>query len=138
MYVQNHGGVFRSDDSGDSWVEISAGLPESEFGFVVLAHPTRGEVMVFSTSGITALQQGTHYIKRMTGLPGETVGIRPPELLIGGNPVTEPFTIGRIVRRETLAPWAPPYAGYQVIGMTVGTTALGGQELVAIARRDRK
>lgn len=28
--------------------------------------------------------------------------------------------------------------GYQVIGMTVGTTALGGQELVAIARRDRK
>lgn len=29
-------------------------------------------------------------------------------------------------------------AGYQVIGMTVGTTALGGQELVAIARRDRK
>jgi len=29
-------------------------------------------------------------------------------------------------------------AGYQVIGMTVGTTAMGGQELVAIARRDRK
>lgn len=28
--------------------------------------------------------------------------------------------------------------GYQVIGMTVGTTAMGGQELVAIARRDRK
>lgn len=28
--------------------------------------------------------------------------------------------------------------GYQVIGMTVGTTALGGQELVAISRRDRK
>ena len=45
MYVQNHGGVFRSDDSGDSWVEISAGLPESEFGFVVLAHPTRGDTL---------------------------------------------------------------------------------------------
>ena len=29
-------------------------------------------------------------------------------------------------------------AGYQVIGMTVGTTAMGGSELVAIARRDRK
>jgi hypothetical protein len=28
--------------------------------------------------------------------------------------------------------------GYQVIGMTVGTTAMGGSELVAIARRDRK
>ncbi len=29
-------------------------------------------------------------------------------------------------------------AGYQVIGMTVGQTAMGGAELVAIARRDRK
>ena len=28
--------------------------------------------------------------------------------------------------------------GYQVIGMTVGQTAMGGAELVAIARRDRK
>lgn len=45
LYVQNHGGVFRSDDSGDSWVEVSAGLPESEFGFVVLAHPTRGDTL---------------------------------------------------------------------------------------------
>ena len=42
MYVQNHGGVFRSDNAGERWTEISAGLPESEFGFVVLAHPTRG------------------------------------------------------------------------------------------------
>lgn len=45
LYVQNHGGVWRSDDSGDSWHEISTGLPESEFGFVVLAHPTRGDVL---------------------------------------------------------------------------------------------
>ena len=44
LYVQNHGGVFRSDDSGDHWTEISAGLPESEFGFVVLAHPSKGGV----------------------------------------------------------------------------------------------
>ena len=45
LYVQNHGGVYRSDDSGGSWTEISAGLPESEFGFVVLAHPTRGDTI---------------------------------------------------------------------------------------------
>lgn len=43
LYVQNHGGVFRSDDSGDSWVDISSGLPESEFGFVMLAHPTQAD-----------------------------------------------------------------------------------------------
>ena len=28
--------------------------------------------------------------------------------------------------------------GYQAVAMTVGTTALGGQELVVLARRDRK
>ena len=41
VYAQNHGGVFRSDDSGDSWTSIADGLP-ADFGFVVLAHPTRG------------------------------------------------------------------------------------------------
>lgn len=42
VYAQNHGGVFRSDDSGDSWQPIMDGLP-ADFGFVVLAHPTRGD-----------------------------------------------------------------------------------------------
>jgi hypothetical protein len=43
VYAQNHGGVYRSDDSGDRWEFISAGLPK-DFGFVVLAHPTTGSV----------------------------------------------------------------------------------------------
>ncbi len=81
--------------------------------------PRRGEVMVFSTLGIKGLPQGTHYIKRMAGLPNETIGIRPPELLVNGEPVTEPATIGRVVRRTKLAQWAPPYAGY----LTIGTQA---------------
>jgi hypothetical protein len=41
IYAQNHGGVYRSDDSGDHWASITDGLPK-DFGFVVLAHPTRG------------------------------------------------------------------------------------------------
>lgn len=41
VYAQNHGGVYRSDDSGDSWQPIMSGLPV-DFGFVVLAHPSRG------------------------------------------------------------------------------------------------
>lgn len=40
LYAQNHGGVFRSDDSGESWQPITDGL-SADFGFVVLAHPTR-------------------------------------------------------------------------------------------------
>ena len=56
MYVQNHGGVFRTDDAGDTWTEISAGLPESEFGFVVLAHPMRsGTLWVIPITAETML-----------------------------------------------------------------------------------
>ena len=81
--------------------------------------PRRGEVMVFNTTGIRGLPQGTHYIKRMVGLPGETIGVNPPELLVNGRPVSEPDTIGRIVRQEK-APRAeagyPNYLGYKLIG----------------------
>ncbi|MGH3331679.1 MAG: WD40/YVTN/BNR-like repeat-containing protein [Nocardioidaceae bacterium] len=38
LFAQNHGGVYRSDDAGDSWTPIADGLP-SEFGFPVVAHP---------------------------------------------------------------------------------------------------
>lgn len=40
LYLQNHHGVYRSDDSGASWTSIADGLP-SDFGFVALAHPRR-------------------------------------------------------------------------------------------------
>ena len=38
LYQQNHVGMHRSDDAGQSWVEISDGLP-TEFRFAAAAHP---------------------------------------------------------------------------------------------------
>jgi photosystem II stability/assembly factor-like uncharacterized protein len=38
LYQQNHCGVHRSDDAGQSWSEITEGLP-SDFGFAAVAHP---------------------------------------------------------------------------------------------------
>jgi photosystem II stability/assembly factor-like uncharacterized protein len=38
MYQQNHVGMHRSDDAGQSWVEITEGLP-TEFGFAAATHP---------------------------------------------------------------------------------------------------
>lgn len=47
MFLQNHGGVFRSDDGGVSWTSIGEGLP-ADFGFPVVAHPHRpGTAYVF-------------------------------------------------------------------------------------------
>jgi len=40
LFQQNHCGVYRSDDAGDSWTEITVGLP-SEFGFPMVIHPHR-------------------------------------------------------------------------------------------------
>ena len=79
-------------------------------------HPKRGEVMVFSTNGIRSLAQGTHYIKRMTGLPGETLQVMPPYLLVNGKRTLEPERIAQITRKEKLAPWAPNYAGFNPSG----------------------
>lgn len=38
LYQQNHDGVYRSDDGGGTWCDISAGLP-SRFGFPLAVHP---------------------------------------------------------------------------------------------------
>jgi photosystem II stability/assembly factor-like uncharacterized protein len=38
MFMQFHGGVFRSDDAGESWTAIGDGLP-SDFGFPMALDP---------------------------------------------------------------------------------------------------
>lgn len=38
LYQQNHCGMYRSDDGGQHWTSIEAGLPSS-FGFPAAAHP---------------------------------------------------------------------------------------------------
>ncbi len=39
LYQQNHCGVYRSDDRGESWIEITDGLP-SEFGYALAVDPS--------------------------------------------------------------------------------------------------
>ena len=38
LFMQFHGGVYRSDDAGETWVDIGAGLP-SDFGFPLALDP---------------------------------------------------------------------------------------------------
>ena len=38
LFLQNHWGLYRSDDWGDSWTDVANGVP-SDFGFAMEAHP---------------------------------------------------------------------------------------------------
>ncbi len=66
--------------------------------------PRRGEVFVFNTIGIegtkksagakrgeiTAQEDATHYIKRLAAVPGDTLSVVPPHILIDGKIAREP------------------------------------------------
>ncbi len=52
--------------------------------------PKRGEIIVFQTRGIDALDQDKDFIKRLVGLPGETLSIENERLCINGKPVDDP------------------------------------------------
>jgi serine/threonine protein kinase len=38
LFLQNHWGLYRSDDGAESWTDVANGVP-SDFGFAVLMHP---------------------------------------------------------------------------------------------------
>lgn len=38
LYLQNHWGMYRSDDGAKSWTDVANGVP-SDFGFAVVVHP---------------------------------------------------------------------------------------------------
>jgi hypothetical protein len=40
LFLQNHGGLYRSDDNGASWHDIANGVP-SDFGFAMVTHPRK-------------------------------------------------------------------------------------------------
>ncbi len=80
LFLQFHGGVYRSDDAGRSWIDIGSGLPH-DFGFPVVLDPadpdsayvipvtsqdrvTDGSVVVWETR-----DAGATWIARDRGLP---------------------------------------------------------------------
>jgi photosystem II stability/assembly factor-like uncharacterized protein len=84
LFMQFHGGVYRSDDAGESWASIADGLP-SDFGFPMVVDPDdpdsayvipliadmdrvtpNGRVRVYETR-----DAGASWIERGAGLPSE-------------------------------------------------------------------
>jgi len=84
MFLQNHWGLYRSDDRGERWTDIANGVP-SDFGFPIAIHPEdpdcawivplesdqfrctpEGKLRVYRTS-----DAGTSWEALATGLPQE-------------------------------------------------------------------
>ena len=84
LFMQFHGGVYRSDDAGESWTSIADGLP-SDFGFPMVLDPSdpdsafviplvadmdrvtpEGRVRVYETR-----DAGSSWTAREDGLPSE-------------------------------------------------------------------
>lgn len=78
--------------------------------------PQRGEVFVFDTIGIRGIKDrsgpqggGSHYIKRLVGVPGDSLSIRTPDLLVDGKIANE-AGIRRVA--EGLPPFEDSHKGY--------------------------
>lgn len=89
--------------------------------------PKRGEVFVFDTIGIRGIKEhssgpqggGSHYIKRLVGVPGDELSIRSPYLLVDGKIAQEPG-IMRVVEGEQ--PFKSEHDGYILANRRIGDT----------------
>ena len=75
-----------------------------------LVRPKRGQIIVFDTNYVPdkdrlGIRPDTFYIKRLVGLPNETISIRDRHLVVDGTPVEEPFPFRRLLTD-------PDYRGY--------------------------
>ncbi len=70
--------------------------------------PRRGDIIVFDVTRVDFPNlRGDFYIKRLAGLPNERVSIRPPHLVVNGQPVESPYPFHRLVHD-------PAYHGYEL------------------------
>jgi hypothetical protein len=60
MFLQNHWGLYRSDDAGESWSDIANGVP-SDFGFAMAIHPQdpdRAWIVPLESDGFRCTPEG--------------------------------------------------------------------------------
>jgi signal peptidase I len=70
-------------------VVYGAQIPGTQAHLPALEHPRRGDVVVF----LAPNDPGKYYVKRLVGLPGDTLQMRAKQLFRDGRPVHEPYAI---------------------------------------------
>jgi len=98
----------------------------------------RGDVVAFRTKGLdgTFGTLNTLYVKRIVGLPGETIQIDPPYVMVNGKRMTEPPIMRKIAQREDgfIGFALPPElkVGRVRLGTTNDSLSLGPDEYMVL------
>ncbi|MBI2957787.1 MAG: signal peptidase I [Chloroflexi bacterium] len=74
--------------------------------------PDRGEIIVLHAP--PTVEPGKDFIKRVIGLPGDTVEVRNNKVIVNGVAIVEPYLASP--PHYTLAPWKIPAGQYFVLG----------------------
>lgn len=105
------------------------------------AKPKRGDIIVFETAEIQYPDlRGEFYIKRLVALPGESVAIHAPHLIIDGRAVEVPFPFHRMVHGEGYNGYEPASGGGfrpPVLGSADDAIRLGRDEYLPLGDNTR-
>jgi len=100
-YLRNAGKLGRTLQPGETLIRARIDSGDMVVVNRMAYHfrrPERGETFVFDTRGINTevpagmpdQSKASHYIKRLCGVPGDTLHIESPHLIVNGKPAQEP------------------------------------------------
>ena len=96
---------------GWSWVSPSFHIFPHWQGRLLGKMPERGDIVIVTPPG-----QSDDYIKRVIGLPGDTIEVRNGRLVINGKPVKAEKRPPAMVPVDANVPCGIEFSGFQVIG----------------------
>jgi signal peptidase I len=96
---------------GWSWVSPSFHIFPHWQGRLLGKMPERGDIVIVTPPG-----QSDDYIKRVIGLPGDTIEVRNGRLVINGKPVKAEKRPPAIVPVDANVPCGIEFSGFQVMG----------------------
>ncbi len=84
----------------------------------LFSEPKRGDIIIFIPPDAPEEYDGEkveYYVKRVIGLPGETVEIKDGYVYINGEPLEEPY-LKEKMKNETFGPYVVPEGEYFMMG----------------------
>ena len=95
-----------------SRIGYNAGLPFTQFDLRLWREPQRQQMIIFRSPN----EDGQDLIKRLIGLPGDTIEIRAGVVSINGVPLAEPYRSGPPNPSDDYGPASVPPQSYFVLG----------------------